>query len=393
MQWASCLSTSADPNTAVDQVVEAASEQLGAAPDLVLAFASRHHRRHFAELAERLEDGLSQAPVVGCAAAGVIGAGCEIEDRPALSILAAHLPGVRIAPFALAPQGVPPPGTSTASWDARLGLPDGEQPCFVVIPDPYTCRVSDFVTALDQAYPESTVIGGMVSGGSIPGDNALFYGRHVHAAGVVGVALSGNLTVSPVVAQGCRPVGAPMFVTRGGGNVVAELDGRLPSEVLQELYASLSPRDQGLVRSALQLGIVMSDAQEVYEHGDFLVRNIIALDGSSGAMAVGAEIATGQVVQFHVRDAQTSAEDLDRRLAESCEGNLPPAGALMFSCLGRGVGLYGEPDHDTRALRRHAGPVPVGGFFCSGEIGPVGGRTHLHGYTSAIALFRGQLAN
>ncbi|MEM6993255.1 MAG: FIST N-terminal domain-containing protein [Myxococcota bacterium] len=393
MHWTSSLSTAPDAGVAVSEVVEAASEQLGGAPDLVFAFASRHHRAALPWLPGRLSKELGHAPLLGCAAGGIIGAGREIEDSPALALVAAHLPGVEVAPFFLEPQAVPPPGTATSIWNARLGIPKESAPSFVVIPDPFTCRVGDFVQALDHAFPSATVVGGMASGGNQPGENSLFFGNEVHRGGVVGVALSGNVVVETVVAQGCRPVGAPMFVTRGSGNVIAELDGRSPSQVLQELYAAANIRDQRLMRTALHMGVVMTEAQEVYRHGDFLIRNIVALDGQSGAVGVASPIESGQVVQFHIRDAQTSAEDLDNLLAEHCAKAETPAGALLFSCLGRGTGLYGEPDHDSLAFAQHAGGAPLGGFFCSGEIGPIAGKTHLHGYTSAFALFRRRRAN
>ena len=392
MHWTSCLSTVPDTGAAVDEVAEQAAERLGATPDLAFVFASRHHRAQFDRLVSRLSDALGRAPLVGCGAGGVIGAGREIEDAPALAVVTGHLPGVHVAPFHFEPQEVPPPGTATATWDARLGLPEPSAPDFIVMPDPFTCRVGDFIQAMDEAYPDASIVGGMPSGGTQAGDNAMFVGPRVHGAGIVGIALSGNLVVDTVVAQGCRPVGAPMFVTRGGGNVIAELDGRAPSEVLQDLYAQASARDQKLMRSALHLGVVMREAQEVYRQGDFLIRNIIALDGRTGSVGVATTVEPGQVVQFHIRDAETSADDLDR-LLDAHEQGTEPAGSLLFSCLGRGENLYGEPDHDSRAFQRRFGAVPLGGFFCGGEIGPVAGQTHLHGYTSVFAMFRRRRAD
>ena len=392
MHWTSCLSTAPDASAAVDQVAEEVTDRLGAAPDLAFVFASRHYRASFDDLAPRLADALGRAPLIGCGAGGVIGSGREVEETPGLAVVAAHQPGVAVAPFHFEPQGVPPPGTATATWDARLGLPDASAPHFIIMPDPFTCRVGDFVQAMDEAYPQACIVGGMPSGGAQAGDNAMFLGNRLHGSGVVGVALSGNLVIDTVVAQGCRPVGAPMFVTRGGGNVIAELDGRAPSEVLQDLYSQASARDQKLMRSALHIGVVMRESQEVYRQGDFLIRNIIALDGRTGSVGVATAIEPGQVVQFHIRDAETSAEDLDRLLVAHDEGS-EPAGALLFSCLGRGENLYGEPDHDTKAFARRFGSVPVGGFFCGGEIGPVAGQTHLHGYTSVFAMFRRRRAD
>jgi small ligand-binding sensory domain FIST len=179
-----------------------------------------------------------------------------------------------------------------------------------------------------------------------------------------------------------------MFVTRADQNVLYALDGQPALVVLQELLAAADARDRRLFANSLFLGVVMKEQQE-YRQGDFLIRNLLGIDGKSGAIAVGAALHTGMVVQFHLRDAATSAQDLEAVLARHHEGRpRPAAGSLLFSCLGRGVQLYGEPDHDSAAFQRHLGPVPLGGFFCNGEIGPVHGSTFLHGYTSSFGLFR-----
>ena len=127
-----------------------------------------------------------------------------------------------------------------------------------------------------------------------------------------------------------------------------------------------------------------------YQPGELLVRNILGADEKAGALAVGAELRPMQVVQFVLRDAQAAEEDLQRMLERyrRSEHGGTPAGALPFSCVGRGAGLFGRPDHDTALFQQALGPAPLGGFFCNGEIGPVGGTTFLHGYTSAFALFR-----
>jgi small ligand-binding sensory domain FIST len=95
------------------------------------------------------------------------------------------------------------------------------------------------------------------------------------------------------------------------------------------------------------------------------------------------------VVQFHLRDAAASAYDLERALTRYRSSTIsgPPSGALMFSCQGRGYGLYGQDDHDSNAFRRLIADVPIGGFFGNGEIGPVQTSTYLHGYTTAFAVF------
>jgi small ligand-binding sensory domain FIST len=197
--------------------------------------------------------------------------------------------------------------------------------------------------------------------------------------------LSGDVAVDTVVAQGCRPIGDPMFVTRSERNVIHELDGRRAAVVLQDLFARAPAEDKALFRSSLFLGVVMREDCQEYGHGDFLIRNVLGVDPRSASIVVGAAVRDSMVVQFHLRDARTSSEDL-RALLSRYEGR--PAGALLFSCLGRGRGLYGTPDHDSALFAERVGPVPLGGFFCNGEIGPVHGTTFLHGYTSAFGLFR-----
>jgi small ligand-binding sensory domain FIST len=259
-----------------------------------------------------------------------------------------------------------------------------------MLADPFTTQTEKLVQCLDGAFPDRVKVGGLASGGTQPGENALFLGDKVTQLGLVGVALSGNIEVEAIVAQGCRPVGNPMFVTRAKDNLVLELDGRSPAELLEQLYGELSAADRSLFRMSLFVGLVMREDETEYAQGDFLVRNLVGLDEESGALSVAADVSDVRIIQFHLRDASTSAADLDRSLTSYAAHSRPtaPAGALMFSCLGRGQHLYGEPDHDSRMFRQHLGPVPLGGFFCNGEIGPVRARTYLHGYTSSFGIFR-----
>jgi small ligand-binding sensory domain FIST len=263
------------------------------------------------------------------------------------------------------------------------------QPQFLLLPDPFTFDAERLVAGLDAAFPASTKVGGLASGGREPGGNALYHAGEVYRSGAVALALTGNVAVDTIVAQGCRPVGEPHFVTRCVHNVLFALDDRPPLEILKELVSRANERDRELFRHSLFLGVVMKEQSE-YRQGDFLIRNLVGIDSQSGAVAVGALPALGAVVQFHLRDAETSREDLEalleRYASESRTGEL--GGALLFSCLGRGEHLYGRPDHDTDAFRRYLGEVPLGGFFCNGEIGPVRGTTFLHGYTSSFGLFR-----
>jgi small ligand-binding sensory domain FIST len=218
----------------------------------------------------------------------------------------------------------------------------------------------------------------------------LFEGGKVKRSGAVGVAFAGDLSVETVVAQGCRPVGKPMVVTECERNVIRKLDARTPLEVIRGLFDGAETRERRLIRRSLQIGIVMDPLSDQFAAGDFLIRNVIGAEEQTGAVAVGELVREGQVVQFHVRDAEAADEDLRvmlERYVERLDGD-EPAAALLFQCLGRGQHLFGAPDHDTSVFNEMVAAVPIAGFFCNGEIGPVGGTTFLHGYTSSFALFR-----
>ncbi len=269
-----------------------------------------------------------------------------------------------------------------------VGMDPDLGPGFVLLPDPFTCRAEAVVGALGQAYPGSVVVGGLASGGSGPGENALLIDDTVFRDGAVGVALAGDVVIETVVPQGCRPIGDPMRVTRSRDNLVLELDGEPALGALDLLFNGLGRADRIKFQRSPMLGIAMNPEAQRFRAGDFLIRHVVGIDRPLSAVAVGHALADGAVVQFHVRDADASAEDLTELLARYARQHGAPAGALLFSCLGRGEHLYRERDHDSRLVHEHLGEVPLGGFFCNGEIGPVHGRGFLHGYTAAFGMFR-----
>ncbi|MFW6175108.1 MAG: FIST signal transduction protein, partial [Chloroflexota bacterium] len=330
------------------------------------------------------------ATVIGCSAGGVIGGGHEVEKAPGVALTAASLPGVKITPFAFEAEELPSPDAPPSSWEALLGVRADESPAIILAPDPFTVRAEDLLTGLDYAFPDSAKIGGLASGGHAHGANALFTSRGTKRSGVVGVALTGNLLVDVVVAQGCRPIGQPMMVTECRENVITSVDGRPALDALRDLFDGADERERWLIRRSLQIGIQMDPFQEETQPGDFLIRNVLGVDEEDAGLAVGELIHEGQIVQFHVRDASTASDDLvdqlEKYAAEHPDSH--PAGALLFSCLGRGERLFGAVDHDTEMFETLVGAAPIAGFFSNGEIGPVGGATFLHGYTSSFAIFR-----
>jgi small ligand-binding sensory domain FIST len=391
MKWASTVAVGSPLEAIVERATDDVATALGTTtPDLLVAFVSEHFQFEYGRVPELLRKRLAPRVLLGCSAGGVIGGGTEVEREPALSLSGACLPGVRVTPLRLEPDRLPDPHHSAAAWEETVGVTAGERPHFLLLPDPYTFDAEALLRGLDAAFPQGTKIGGLASGGQRPGTNALYLDEEAHRAGLVGVTLSGDVEVDAIVAQGCRPIGEPMFVTGCDRNVICELDGSPPLDVLQELYRRSSDQDRRLFRHSLFLGIVMRERQQAYGQGDFLIRNILGVDERTGRLAVGATLRDGMVVQCHLRDARTSAEDLQQMLEGYAHRSRPtsPAGSLLFACLGRGAGLYGESNHDSDRFRRCLGDLPLGGFFCNGEIGPVQGTAFLHGYTSSFGVFR-----
>jgi small ligand-binding sensory domain FIST len=399
VRWASSISDASELDAAVEQTTAELTRRLhDQQPDLLIVFITREHQMHWHELPAKLHARFPEAVLIGCSGSGVLADGRELEGVPGLALAGAVLPDVELTAFHVPAERTPDPvepdddpAAERARWNHALGLADGPDPHLILLPDPFTWSGPEVLDGLDRAYPAGVKLGGLCSGGGRPGEHRLYCQRAAHHRGMVGVALRGNLEVEAIVAQGCRPIGTPMFVTRHQDRVMFELDGRPAVEVLQRLFDELSPTERVKAQHSLFLGIVMDPQREVYDAGDFLVRNLVGVDPQSGAIGTAAQLHKNAVVQFHLRDAETSAADLRALLSNHAQRHrgTPSVGVLLFSCLGRGQGLYEQPDHDSGLVRELLGSrLPIAGFFGNGEIGPVAGRTHMHGYTSSLMLFR-----
>ena len=358
-------------------------------PDLVIAFFSPDVRDFMEEMCGELRAILQPRAFIGCTAAGLIGGGREVEQRSAIAITAAVLPDVQCKVFTVDQKRLPDMDAAPDKWEDLVGIKPADNPSFIILSDPFTLAIESFVQGLDYAFPKSVKIGGLASGGHTAGKNRLVADDRIYTSGLVGVALSGNIAVSPLVAQGCRPVGKPGHVTRCDRQLLYEIDGMPAAEKLKEMLMDLSEADRKLAKDAVFIGVAMDEFKENQREGDFLIRNILGIEPVSGALLVGESLRNERTVQFHLRDAKSSRLDLKDHLQKFVVDHVGDeiSGALLFSCLGRGQYLYGEPNHDSDCLRAYLGQIPIGGFFCNGEIGPVGGSTFLHGYTSSFAIF------
>ena len=387
MRFHCAVSGSDSAYDAVEEVIADAQKATGGKVDAVFAFLTGSHRDDAEEILERLWLELDPQALVGCSAEGVIGGEIEIEREPGIAVLAASLPDVRIHPFHIA---------GRAEWRHILSDEDqlrdrvgiGEHTRAVIaFGDPFSTPIDEFMRALDEHASGIPLVGGMASSARQPGRNVLLRNDQTLAEGLVGLSLSGPIRVETVVSQGCRPIGAPMVVTKSHDNVIEQLGGKPTMTILQQVVQDLPDEDRDLLRHGLLVGRAISEYRERFGRGDFLVRNVVDVDQESGAVAIADYIKTGQTVQFHVRDAKTADEDL-RLMLENQKAQDPAAGGLLFSCNGRGANLFGQPCHDIGVARRLMPATPVAGFFAAGELGPVGGKNFIHGHTASLALFR-----
>ena len=392
-----------------EQVNLQARQQLGdALPpewiDLAIVFVSSHFTQPVRLIVDKLRADLKPGVLLGCTAEGVIGASQEIEDVPAITLVAASLPGVVAAPFLLLPSDANLPALT---WSPHLiaGQPDWprllldveefrrmvdapENPeLFILLGDPFSTPMDDVLQAFNTYYPGVPVVGGMASGALRPSGNALWVNDQITFEGAVGVGLAGPLEVDVVVSQGCRPIWRPMKVVNAHRNLIFNLEGRTPLAWLQELLPELSEEERLLLQNGLFIGRAIKPGQENLGRGDFLLRGVVGLDQNSGALAIGDSIMEGETIQFHLRDALTATEDLEMMLITQVFRG-PPSGALLFTCNGRGTRLYDHPNGDISVIQANLDVAHLAGFFCAGEIGPIGGVNFLHGHTVSLAIFR-----
>ena len=386
MRWAEAASRADDPADAAHEVAESLAAALGDGPvDLVLLFFTAPLAPGAEAIAAALKARLSPGCIAGVSGVSVVGAGQEFEEGPALTAVAARMPGVEVKPFILMP----------AAWGEAIEEPlefarhtpgADRAELVIVLGDPFSLDPERVLRAFNRNAPGVRVVGGMASAGPRPHANTLLLNDWVASEGGIGIALKGALRVDVVVSQGCRPIGPPLTITRVDRNIIVELDGQPALERTEQVLRELPERERECLKGGLYVGrAARGDASG---RGDYLIRNLLGADRDRGVLAVADLMTLNERVRLHVRDAGTALEDLELLLAPQ-EFDSRAAGALLFSCNGRGRAFFGRPDRDAATLRAAlGGSVPVAGFFCAGEIGPVGERNSLHGHTASIAIVR-----
>jgi small ligand-binding sensory domain FIST len=373
------LALGPDLTEAARTAVGKALAPLTAPPDLVCVFVSSDDPDAVEDAGRAAMQAAGARTVIGCSAGGVIGGARGVEEASAVSAWAAVLPGARLEPFRLET-------LKTEDSLVVVGMPEArdDDVVGVLLCDPYSFPVDAFVERSGEALPGLPLVGGLADGPR-RGDTRLFLDGDVHDDGAVGVVLGGAVTAVTVVSQGARPIGPDMVVTKADENILYELAGTPALEKLEQIVIGLPEEEQEMAGHGLLIGVAMDEYADEHEHGDFLVRGVVGADTDTGAIAIGDVVDVGRTVRFQVRDAGAAEEDLTRLLERF--DLAPVEGALLFSCNGRGRAMFPDSDHDARVVDRAFGPAGVGGFFAAGEIGPVAGRNHVHGFTASILAF------
>jgi len=378
------LSTAPDARAAATRAALLAREPLmGATPTLAVLLTSPHYAGHAQQVLDIVHELAQPDALVGCVAEAVVAGRREIEHEPAVVLWLAVLPSAA-EPFHMEFLRTPTGGILGGYQFDRAGTD-----LHLLLPDPHTFPTHHLFEHLNADAPGTTVMGGLASGAEEPGQTRLFCDAEMFTSGAVGVRLPG-LRIRPVVSQGCRPIGSPYTVTRAQGGLITELAGRPPLRLLEEIVTHLPRQEQALVSRGLHIGLAIDEYRSELVRGDFLIRAVTGADDATGAIGIGDRVEIGTTVQFQVRDAATADEDLRESLLRArAEGQ--PVGALLFTCNGRGTRMFDGPDHDAGLVSDLLGGVPVAGFFAAGELGPVGGKNYLHGFTASIALFDDEL--
>ena len=389
-RFASCLSTHTDSDRAIEEVVASVRAELGdTAPDLVTCFVSHHHGAAIETLGPRLSVALNAQALIGCTGEGIVGTGREVERGAALAVWAAVLPETDVRPFTVQAEAV---SDDTLRFNGMPDVRDRSRASILLLADPFSFPAHAYLEVLNRELLHVPAIGGLASGGQGPGQNLLFTHGGIVEGGAIGVVVEGAIEVRAIVSQGCRPVGKPFVITACKENFVLKLSGKPALHALMETLQTAPSDDQKLLQRGPFLGLALDPTKSEFQRGDFLARGIVGLEKDLNAIAVADNtIRNGMSVQFLVRDAATAGEDLTQLVREEATTGTEPsrAGVLMFSCNGRGTRMFRRPDHDVGCLRAaFSADVPTAGFFASGEIGPVGGRNFLHGFTASVALFR-----
>jgi len=326
--------------------------------------------------------------LAGCSSQGLILGNKEIEDNTGLTLALFALPGAQLQALHFTQEQVEE-ANGPGYWRLETNLEPDRTNGWLAFIDPFHIDSEGWLKSWNEAYAPLPVLGGLASGDFQEQSTQVYLNGEVFEEGGVAISIGGEVGIIGVTSQGCTPIGETWTLTKVERNIIHEIGNRPAYEVLAETFNQLSAEEQERARDNLFVGLVVNEYLDEFHRGDFLIRNLLAADLRSGSIAVGALPRLGQTIQFQRRSAAAATEDMNELLSrakERLDGSTIYGGCLCC-CNGRGRGLFGQPDHDASLVQQWLGPVGLTGFFCNGEIGPVGEKNFLHGYTASLALF------
>ncbi|MGC4107400.1 MAG: FIST N-terminal domain-containing protein [Thermomicrobiales bacterium] len=374
---------------ALEQVVRETMEGASGPPDLVIAFVSGAWAADYPLLIPELRASTCAATIVGCSVGGVIGNGREVEGVPAISLMAAWLPGAMLRPVRLTQEHLALLDEPDA-WEYWGGgdLERGDVRSWLVFSEPFRFDVQTLLDGLTTHFPGVPVLGGLTSRWGEERTGWIFLDDQVYDEGAVALAIGGDVRVLPMMAHGCDPIGEVWTVTEAERNVIFTISNRPAVAMMHDALATLARERRAWAMRNLVLGFATNEYRDDFHRGDFFLRGVIGLDEAAGTLTIGGMPRVGQTVQFHVRDGDTATIDLMQSLTDvqATLGERMPLGGILFDCVSRGAMMFGELHHDAALIRAALGDVPVMGGFVGGEIGPAGRRNGLHAFTATMAL-------
>ncbi len=380
---ASKLVLTAYSESVVAEAARSALHEVGGRVSCAFVFCSADYRAQLGDFLEVLQVHGHIPLIVGCSGAGLVGTGEEAEGASGFSLLVMHLPDTQLVPYSFSSANAP--GWDDAdAWRTAVG---GNADAWMLLADPTAVPSEQWLATWERAFPGTPCFGGLASGGREVEDMFVFRDHALLDGGGVALGFRGGVEIQTLVSQGCRPIGEALPVTAAEENIIQTLGSRPAWRILDDAFQSLTDQEKSAAKGNLFAGLAMTEYREEFHRGDFLIRNILGADQQTGAVAVAAFPRVGQTVQYQLRDANAADEDLTHLAKAIRSDGVKPFASLLFSCGGRGRGLFGMPNHDAAVIADHFGPHPSAGFFCNGEIGPVGGKNFVHGYTASAALF------
>jgi small ligand-binding sensory domain FIST len=355
---------------------------------LALVFMSPKFFSDAKEILEVLQIETRAKMLLGCSGASLIAGSNEIEEQPGLVLGLYNLPGVELRPFHITQEQVEE-ATGPGYWHMETSVAADGMNGWLVFADPFSFNIDRWLTTWNEAYAGLPVMGGLASGDYAAQRTQLYLNGQVFEEGAIALGVGGEITLASMISQGCTPIGETWTITKADQNIIYEIGNRPAYEILLETLNKLPFEEKQKLRGNLFIGLVMNEYLEEFHRGDFLIRNLIGVDPGKGVLAVGAFPRVGQTIQFQRRDASAGTEDMEALLHAITRkvADKTVYGACLCSCNGRGRGMFGAPDHDARHVQQVFGPIGVAGFFCNGELGPVGEKNFVHGYTASLALF------